>query len=516
MDNNVFDLVADFYNQDEEWNTVLRQSYVENFLRAKSWQGATDKELTEVWDNITLLCLYLGNSGNYLGDMSRDDFIDCVAWCGRNVADFRLTDSRVAKFLDIATELYTHLYNKNIIMNGDSPAEAKAKLLPEGKLTLMDYDGNFLPEHNKFNVYSTVDLPAKIFLNIGDRLNELVEALRQFFSQERFMRDVERAAFIYSGILLSGAVQEKPGTEEYAQCFWDYFLFDHYMVEYDVHPIKYFYDYVCNEGMFSEEGKVSRDVLEELIKARLVLFFVQGVNEEGSYVCRDFLTGDIYNLMLPIDPSTNTDEYLFLGHIFYNETMVMNFLRGMTVPKRARKKLFEVLRNAKSWFAIRNGGDVSWEEFVSRNAMFMRHVTLIFSAYVRMDGFNYTTNVENYLPMPISQEDKVVQCIKTMMRPYAFAAYDIMLTQRIWSDYKAHYNNFEPRLPDVWAAGAIKNFIDANNIYNYDLSKVAEMCHNIPVTTIQKCAEQIQKTLGVEEHDPRYINEEGLLLMLLS
>ncbi|MBQ8418449.1 MAG: hypothetical protein IJX10_07480, partial [Phascolarctobacterium sp.] len=173
MDNNVFDLVADFYNQDEEWNTVLRQSYVENFLRAKSWQGATDKELTEVWDNITLLCLYLGNSGNYLGDMSRDDFIDCVAWCGRNVADFRLTDNKVAKFLDIATELYTHLYNKNIIMNGDSPAEAKAKLLPEGKLTLMDYDGNFLPEHNKFNVYSTVDLPAKIFLNIGDRLNEL-------------------------------------------------------------------------------------------------------------------------------------------------------------------------------------------------------------------------------------------------------------------------------------------------------------------------------------------------------
>ena len=77
--NNVFDLVADFYGQDEEWNTVLRQSYVENFLRAKSWQGASDEELTEAWDHITLLCLYLGNSENFLGDMSRDDFIDCIA-----------------------------------------------------------------------------------------------------------------------------------------------------------------------------------------------------------------------------------------------------------------------------------------------------------------------------------------------------------------------------------------------------------------------------------------------------
>lgn len=514
--NNVFDLVADFYNQDEEWNTVLHQSYVENFLRAKSWQGADDKELTEMWDHITLLCLYLGNSENFLGDMSRDDFIDCVAWCGRNVADFKLTDNRVAKFLDIMTELYNHLYSKKLIMSCGAPEEAKAKLLPEGKLAMIDYDGNFLPECNKFNLYSTADLPAKIFLNIGDRLNDLVEALRRFFSQERFMRDVERAAFMYSGILLTGAVQEKPGTDEYAQCFWDYFLFDHYMVDYDVHPIQYFYDYVCKERMFSEEGMVSRDVLEELLKARLVLFSVQGISEEGGYVCRDFMTGQTYNLMLPIEPDTKTDDYLFLGHIFYNETMVMNFLRGMTVPKRARKKLLEVLQGAKDWFGVRTGGEMSWEEFVSRNAMFMRHVTLIFSAYVRMDGFNYTTQVQDYLPMPIDPEDKVAQCIKNIMQPYAFAAYDIMLTQRIWSDYKAHYNNFEPRLPDVWAAGAVKNFIEANNIYNYDLPKIAEMCHNIPTSVIKNCADQIQKTLGIEEHDPRYINEEGLLLMLLS
>ena len=514
--NNVFDLVADFYGQDEEWNTVLRQSYVENFLRAKSWQGASDEELTEAWDYITLLCLYLGNSENFLGDMSRDDFIDCIAWCGRNVADFRLTDKRVTKFLDVMIELYAHLYNKKIIMSGESPVEAKAKLLPEGKLTMMDYDGKFLPEHNKFNLYSTADLPAKIFLNIGDRLNDLVEAMRKFFSQERFLRDIERAAFMYSGILLTGAVEEKPGTEEYAQCFWDYFLFDHYMINSDEHPIKHFYNYVCEDRMFSEEGAVSKDVLEELIKARLVLFSVEGFNEEGTYRCRDFMTGQIYNLMLPIEADTKTEEFLFLGHIFYNETMVMNFLRGMTVPKRARKKLYEVLTDAKAWFATRNGGEMSWDEFVSRNAMFIRHVTLIFSAYVRMDGFNYTTKVENYLPMPIDQEDRVVQCIKAMMKPYAFSAYDIMLTQRIWSDYKAHYNNFSPRLADVWAAGAIKNFIDANNIYNYDLAKVAEMCRNIPSNVIGNCANQIQSTLGVEEHDPRYINEEGLLLMLLS
>ena len=44
---NVFDLVEDFYAQDAEWNGVLRQSYVENFLRMKAWQGASEEELVQ-------------------------------------------------------------------------------------------------------------------------------------------------------------------------------------------------------------------------------------------------------------------------------------------------------------------------------------------------------------------------------------------------------------------------------------------------------------------------------------
>ena len=35
-----------------------------------------------------MLCLYLGNTELMLGDMSADDFVDCIAWCGRNVSEF--------------------------------------------------------------------------------------------------------------------------------------------------------------------------------------------------------------------------------------------------------------------------------------------------------------------------------------------------------------------------------------------------------------------------------------------
>ena len=37
---NVFDLIEEFYTQDEEWNTVLQQACAEDFLRFKTWHGA--------------------------------------------------------------------------------------------------------------------------------------------------------------------------------------------------------------------------------------------------------------------------------------------------------------------------------------------------------------------------------------------------------------------------------------------------------------------------------------------
>ena len=52
---NVFDLIEEFYTQDEEWNTVLQQACAEDFLRYKTWQGAKDGELVKIWDYITIL-----------------------------------------------------------------------------------------------------------------------------------------------------------------------------------------------------------------------------------------------------------------------------------------------------------------------------------------------------------------------------------------------------------------------------------------------------------------------------
>ena len=42
------------------------------------------------------------------------------------------------------------------------------------------------------------------------------------------------------------------------------------------------------------------------------------------------------------------------------------------------------------------------------------------------------------------------------------------------------------------------------------------MCYGVPKQTIERTAAAVWETLALETHDPRYVNEEGLLLMLLQ
>ena len=514
--NNVFDLVEDFYSQDEEWNTVLRQNYAEDFLRWKRWQGASDEELLDIWNYMTIMCIYLGNSDHFLGDMTREDFVDCVGWCCRNISDFAPTPTSITAFLDTMSEMYSYFKKKRIITSDSAPAEAKAKLVQDGRVQMLDEEGYFLPEYERYNQYSTPDLPNKAFLNIGERLQNLFSALQTFFGAQRYKRDVERATFLFSGILMNGMTNEKPDSEEYIQTFWDYFLFDYHMLADDKTPLQHFYDEICADE-FSEDGMVSRDVLQELLEMRLVFFEVLEKTPEDLYSCRNVLTNERYLLQLPIEGDVPTEGYIFMGHIFYNNTMVMNFVRGMLMTKAARRRFFEVLGQARDWFAVRYGGEMSWEEFIRRNPIFVRHLSLLYAAYIRMEGFNYETEITEYEAQPVLH-DRVSAMVEKMMRPYAFSAYDIFLVRTLWSDFLEAFCQTPEniRVPEMWAAGLIYSFIKLNDVYNYDLEQISAMCYGVPKKAIEHSAKAIKELLALEKHDPRYVNEEGLLLMLLQ
>lgn len=515
--NNIFDLVSDFYTQDEEWNLVLRQQYVEDFLRMKVWQGTDKGKLLQIWDHITILCVYLANAEKFLGDLNREDFIDCVGWCGRNVSDFVISADNITVFLDNLAELYQHLKKKRIITNADAALAAKTKLIVDNKVCMLDEDGNFLPQYVRYNVYSTQDLPAKIFLNIGEKLQNLMDSLQTFFAEKKYKRDIERATFLYGSTILTAVAEDSPGTEGYNHCFWDYFLFDYHMIANDKIPLQHFFDDICGNS-FSEKGRSSRDVLMELLQAELVPFIVEEKNEDGFYQCRNILNNEQYILTLPIEDDVDTKDFVFLGHIFYNKSMVMNFVRGMLMPLSVRRRFVEVLGKLKDWFAVRYGKSISWETFIKRNPVLIRQLAMLYAATTRFEGFKYTSDLlkGNYKPQSVC-DDKVSLTIKEMLKPYSFSKYDLFLVRTMWADYlKASGKKIEDfRVCDIWAAGIIKAFVDLNHVYNYSDGQLAEICRNVPVEVMKNTANAIKNQLSIQLHDPRYVNEEGMLLMML-
>ena len=136
-----------------------------------------------------MLCLYLGNTELMLGDMSADDFVDCIAWCGRNVSEFDADYEHTKYFLDTCVRLYAYLQKKNVISDAGAPLEAEEKLLAGGKMNIVNPDGSFTDENKDRRRFTVPDASNKIFLNVNERMQEIYAAMHEFFTESRFSVD---------------------------------------------------------------------------------------------------------------------------------------------------------------------------------------------------------------------------------------------------------------------------------------------------------------------------------------
>lgn len=61
---NVYDEVQTFYEEEIILEPVIKREWVDGYLRQKAWQGTTDSELRQVWNNIRYFELYLDVTEN--------------------------------------------------------------------------------------------------------------------------------------------------------------------------------------------------------------------------------------------------------------------------------------------------------------------------------------------------------------------------------------------------------------------------------------------------------------------
>lgn len=513
--NNIFDHIAELYQQDEGWQMVIPYRAIERYFRTQVWQGKTDEDMMQQWDYITMYFVYLGNGETMAGDMNCYDFMDCVAWCGRNIADFALNKEQVTDFLNTLIDLYKSLRQQKLVIGGTGAQEALDRLIIDGRLCHLQADGSFDKTYGFLNERGNGDLERKVFLRFTDNIERLHKEIQAFFNKKYFTADIERATFFYTGIFSESVIGDDPNSEEYPQSFWDYFIYDYHLIATDQRPIDYFIDYF-KEHRRKFDNKLSYDVLKELAQAELKLFTIDGeIDGDGLYPCTDLLTEQRIRLMLPIDGTIPQGPVVFIGHIFYNGTMVLNFIRGMALPVFSQKKLRAFLSHAKTWYEVRREQEPTWENFVARNPLVVRHALLTFGSCIRLDNLVLSQTMADYVPAePDSDRDtRVLAILVSCLQTYNFSIHDIACCQQLWLDFYQAYGK-QVRAEESWAAGAAKVFIELNGVYNYSLSEITDLFYGVSSSSVQRTSAEIKEVLQIEKHDPRYLSEEGMLVML--
>lgn len=502
---NVYDLVAFFYDNDEEWNTVLQRGTTESFLRREAWSGRDDEELKQEWSQVMMLCLYLAHSNCQLGDLSADDVIDAVAWCGRNINEFVLDYEHVKYFLEVLGRLFVFLKEKKDIMSSVAPQFAKEKLLrDDGTLAIIDNKGEFLPGEYRREKLAVPDAPVKIFLNIGESMEKLLQEMQVFFKKHSFEQDLHRALFLYHGLLSLDEELPEDEENELWQCFWEYFFFDYHLLRDDVTPLQHFLWYGNSD---------SRELLKEFAEVRLIAFEVKEMHDDGLYACKDFLTDEEYVLSLPLNEVEELKDTLLVGHIFYNNSMVMNHIRFLKTNKIIRKRLRELLKKCYNRYKIQEPLS-SVQDFVARNAVLVTRLIYSSGLYLPSDSVLESTAVVDYQPLsPEAVKDEVTARIADIMQRQCFSRRDIILTGRMWYDFCQKDCETLHKHTEEWALGVIGSYIALNGVYSCTEQDILDMGYGVLLGVFQKAKARIDEVLHIEWHDPRYTNEEGFIML---
>lgn len=501
---NVYDAIESFYSNDTGWELVLPQEDVEAYFRHLGWHGVDDPAMQHQWGQLVMLCIYIENAEMTLEEMTEDDIVDLVSWCGRNVVDFQVSYASVKDFLDTLGSFFVFLKQEGKLSSSLAPYLAREQLLrDDGTLAIIDESGVYLPGEEAREEKSAPPPEGRVFLNAGESLRGVMEEIHQFFQKDEFNLDFDRSVTLYETAL--GTLDlENDGMDAFWRGYWDYFLFDYHLIEGDLTPLEY----------FRKNGHSAYpQLVNELCLGFLSIFTIEEPIDEYRYVCRDFLTGEPYYLSFPLEGETPLEDRVMMGHVFYNRSMGMNYLQSYSLKPLARKRLLEVLTECRDWYDVQKPG-ADWTEFLSRQALVCRQVLRLMSKNPAGCRFPYETRQQEYqpsvLPEKLSPVEKIIQEILLVS---GRSEYDIRLLRHMWADFQTSEPYTGALEAQVWAAALVENFLEINEKRAAQKKPFYLETFGIPHRDLTRAYMEIRNQLKLEPSDPRYLDEMGFLML---
>ncbi len=507
---NVFDAIEYIYSSEANPQNILKRKEIEGYLRTQAWAGCNDEQLMVKYEQIFMIILYLQMDESDIGMLDRDDFIDMVAWLGRNIPGFELDEAKLSEYLDCWQDFFNYLVTKRMVLHVNAPREAKALLLPQGKLALLDREGNFLPEAKEYARFATPDPDEGVIYNLDNAYAMLKKPLQVFFTKDNYKRDYLKALELFDVVLVKDREELAPNTVGHEEVFWQYFLFDYHMLRTDLTPIQYFYE----KGFAKDKlhwGKADRYYLEELQGTTLRIFSAEYQEEDGFYACRDFFTKEYFSVFIPTEENVVKKDWLLIGHLYGNDYRAMDYINSVYLPQGFRKKMLDQLLELRKWVSASWGHVPSWKEFISRYPLLVRHIFSLYSTYVMLESFGYQTKVQNYEPaeIPASVEPIFTRTLRILQRTLNIASYDMTLIRNMAGDFLQSYTiNANDQI--LWCIAIVETFMRLNRLTDGGIVQGLEKIN------LDKMVKIVQATLQLEEYDPRYVNEHGLIMMTVA
>lgn len=514
---NIYDVINELYNDDEGWNAVLERGYAEQFLRTEAFRGATDDELLEIWQQIMYLLIYCGNTSYRIGDMTGDDFIYCISWCQRNIGDFELSYDSVDYFLSVIQRLLSFLRQKKAISSDTAAAKCRLKLLgTDGSLLLFQKDGSLPEEYEKFRTNREPDLETKVFMQLGQKLAILLDMMQKYFGSSRFSLDRRRACYAYFGMDEEPVLdQERP---ELLASFWEYYIFDYRLRDTDERPIEHFYKYYREhpDPQYEKSNKALIELLASMQNIQLMVFTIEREEADGWFSCRDFFTGSISELSLPVDDAVDTRCLLCIAHVFEDGNLITEYLRSVVVTPVMQKTLYNRLSAFLAYYRVAHP-DTDWEQFVTANPALVMHMVAYAGAPDMIMKPVNSVKGKIYKPAAIRKEDPVYQFLLQFGKLLHMSWQDRKNLTQMWGDFYElrPVACFSDEDFMVWTLAILDNYMKITKTFLLDVVPYAEKVH-IDTNRITERAAVIQDVLQLEPFDPRYVSEDAFMNMVFS
>lgn len=514
---NIYDVIDELYSDDEGWNTVLERRYAEQFLRLQAFRGAADDELLDIWQQVMYLLIYCGNTAYRIGDMTSDDFVYCISWCQRNIGDFELDYENVDYFLSVIQRLLSFLKQKKAISSDTAAAKCRLKLLgANGRLLLFQNDGSLPAEYEKFRTNREPDLETKVFMQLGQKLSILFEMIQKYFGDSRFSLDRRRASYAYFGT--DAEPEPDQDRPELFASFWEYFIFDYHLRDTDERAIEHFYEYYRKhpDPQYGKKNRALIELLASMQKIQLMVFSIEREEADGWFSCRDFFTGSISELSLPVDDTVDTRNLLCIAHVFEDGNLITEYLRSVIVDPAVQKTLHARLSTFLAFYRVAHP-EADWESFINANPALVIHMVAYAGIPDMVMESVYFVKDRHYKPAAVRKDNPVHQLLLKFGKLLHMSWQDRINLTQMWGDFYAlrPVACFKEEDFMIWTLSIIENYMNITKTFLLDVGPYAEKI-NLDARLITERTVIIRDVLQLEPFDPRYMSEDAFMNMVFS